>query len=79
MSRQHIDEIYDWVDFYCQTKQFNIVDRKLLDLQSFSIDDDSLLAWLVSTLPAKSKFKNRKFWYDEGLRRMGEEVMRGLE
>lgn len=79
ISDKTIDKIYDWVDDQLRDGKFDLVDAALRDPVWENIDDDMIVTWLTTTLPAKSKLPNRKLWYEEGLKRMGQETMSGLK
>ena len=64
---QRIDNIYDAIDALLNSKCWSFIDDILFELipKVWRMDVDSLLAYLISTHPAKSKLVSRQRLLDK--------------
>lgn len=60
---QKIDRIYDKIDRLLCEGKFDIVDKILENIPTTHLCIDLLISFLVITLPAKTKLRNRAHFY----------------
>lgn len=65
MTFKELDIIYEYVDDMCQKGEFESLDRIFKGFRAEEMELDAILAYIISSLPAKSKLPNRWIFIDK--------------
>lgn len=79
MNDENIDFIYNTIDILARNDHCEDIDALLWTTEIYNASEDLMLTLLTATLPYKSKLRLRQSFFLESQRKLGVELVKGLE
>lgn len=73
-----IDMIHLVIDTLIRNQEYNVIDELLLFISPYSVDVDTTLSLLTTTLPIKDRLENRYTFLANARGMYSSEMLRGL-